>query len=289
MIAITGATGHLGQATIQALLRTVPASEIIAVVRDPHKAASLQAQGVQIRRGDYNDPASLTEAFAGADKVLLISTSEVEYELRVRQHRHVIAAAQQAGVAHLAYTSVVNPSPDSPFPASPGHYATEADVRSSGLTYTIFRNTLYFDILPALVGDSAVAGGSLYANAGAGRVSYALRSELGEATANALLSPASANQVYDLAPAPAHSMADIAAALSQVSGRPVQYVPVQATELAAVMREHQLPEIMIGVLVGMMQAMEQGEFDLGSPALEQLLGRKPTTLQQFVAGVYAGN
>jgi NAD(P)H dehydrogenase (quinone) len=286
MIAITGATGHLGQATIQALLAKVSANEIIAVVRDPQKAAGLQAQGVQIRRGDYNDQASLTAAFAGADQVLLISTSEVEYELRVRQHRHVIAAAQQAGVAHLAYTSVVNPSPNSPFPASPGHYATETDVRNSGLTYTIFRNTLYFDILPALVGDSAVANGSLYANAGDGRVSYALRSEMGEAIANALTSGESANQVYDLAPAPAYSMVDVAAALSQVSRKPVQYVPVSGPELAAVMREHHLPEPMIQVLVGMMQAMEQGEFDLGSPALEQLLGRQPTTLPQFLAGIY---
>ncbi|MDO7874454.1 SDR family oxidoreductase [Hymenobacter sp. ASUV-10] len=286
MIAITGATGHLGQATIQALLTQVPASEIIAVVRDPQKAAALQAQGVQVRPGDYNDQASLTAAFAGADKVLLISTVETELELRRQQHLNAIEAAKQAGVAHLIYTSVVNPSAESPFVASPGHAATEADLRASGLSYTIFRNTLYLDLLPGLIGESTLPSGKYHSAAGKGKVSYALRSEIGEALANAMTSSGHENQVYDIAPAPAYSMRDVAQTLSEVSGQPVEYVAISNDDLKAALRQHHLPEPVVELLAGMTQAMEQDEFNLDSPAFEQLLGRKPTNLQQFLASVY---
>lgn len=286
MLAITGANGHLGQATIQALLTKVPATEIIAVVRDPQKAADLQAQGVQVRTGDYNDPASLTAAFRGADKVLLISTTETELELRRQQHRNVIEAAKQAGVPHLIYTSVVNPSFGSPFVASPGHAATEADLRASGLGYTIFRNTLYLDLIPGLIGEGTLPSGKYHSAAGAGKVSYALRSEIGEALANALTGSGPENQVYDIAPAPAYSMHDVAHTLGEVSGQPVEYVAISNDDLKAALRAHHLPEPVVSLLAGMTQAMEQDEFNLSSPAFEQLLGRKPTDLRQFLTTIY---
>lgn len=286
MIAITGATGHLGQATIKALLTKVPATEIIAVVRDPQKAAGLQAQGVQVRPGDYNDQASLAAAFAGADKVLLISTVETDFELRRQQHRHAMEAAKEAGVPHLIYTSVVNPSAGSPFVASPGHLATEEDLRASGLTYTIFRNTLYLDLVPGFIGEGTLPSGKLHSAVGEGKVSYALRSEIGEALANALVGNGHDNQVYDIAPAPAYSMHEVAGTLSEVSGQPVEYVTISNDDLKAALREHHLPEPVVELLAGMTTAMQQNEFNLSSPAFEQLLGRKPTDLRQLLTGIY---
>ena len=286
MIAITGATGHLGLATIQALAAKIAPSEIVAVVRDPQKAADTLPQGLTVRQGDYENPAALLAAFQGVEKVLLISTSELEYDVRMRQHQHVIDAAKQAGVRHVVYTSVVNPSPNSAFGASPGHFATEEYLRASGLTYTILRNTLYLDIVPMLVGEGTLPSGQLYSSAGDGRVSYGLRAEMGEALANVLAGKGHENQVYDIAPGPAYSFQDLAATLSEVSGRPVAYVPVAGEDIAAGMRQHQVPEPFINLLLGMNQAMKDGEFATPSGTFEQLLGRKPTDLKTYLAGVY---
>ncbi len=286
MIAITGATGHLGLATLNALVAKTAPAEIVAVVRDPQKAAGTLPQGVTVRTGDYNDPATLLAAFQGVGTVALISTSELEYDLRMRQHQNVIDAAKQAGVRHVVYTSVINPSPNSPFGASPSHFATEEYLRASGLTYTILRNTLYLDIVPMLVGEGTLPGGRLYSSAGEGRVSYGLRQEMGEILANVLTSAGHDNQVYDLAPSPAYSFHDLAATLREVSGRPVEYVPLSGEEIAASLRQHQVPEPFIGLLLGMSEAMKNGEFATPSATFEQLLGRKPTDLKTYLAGVY---
>jgi NAD(P)H dehydrogenase (quinone) len=286
MIAITGATGHLGLATIQALAGKIAPSEIVAVVRDPQKAANTLPQGLTVRTGDYNDPASLLAAFQGIETVVLISTSEVEYEARMREHKNVIDAAKQAGARHLLYTSAVNPTPNSPFAAMASHLATEEYLRASGLTYTVLRNTLYLDIVPMLVGEGTLPSGKLYSSAGDGKVSYGLRAEMGEALANVLASKGHENQVYDIAPGPAYSFQDLAATLSEVTGQPVEYVSVSGEAIAAGMREHQVPEPFINLLLGIAEAMKNGEFNSPSTTFEQLLGRKPTDLKTYLAGVY---
>ena len=286
MIAITGATGHLGLATVQALLAQAAPAEIVAIVRDPQKAARVLPAGVPVRTADYHDPAALLAAFRGVETVLLISTSELEYAARLREHQNVIDAARQAGVRRLVYTSVVNPSPDSPFGASPSHFATEEYLRASGLAYTVFRNTLYLDILPMLVGEGTLPSGQLPAAAGEGRVSYALRAEIAEALAHVLTTTGHDNQIYDIAPGPAYSFHDLAATLREVSRQPVEYVSASGEEIAAGMRQHQVPEPFIGLLLGMYQAMKNGEFDLADPTFEQLLGRKPTDLNTYLASVY---
>jgi NAD(P)H dehydrogenase (quinone) len=283
MLAITGATGHLGQATIKALLTKVPATDIVAVVRDPQKATDLQQQGVQVRRGDYDDATSLVAAFQGVDTVFLISGTDLVH--RAQQHQQVIDAAKQAGVQRLVYTSVLNPSQTSYFGASPSHFATEEYLLASGLTYTVLRNTLYLDLVPGLVGKDAVSSGKFYFAAGDGKVSYALREEIAQASANVLTSNEHENKIYDIAPTPAYSMHDVATALSEVTGQPVAYMPVSVEDMAAGMRQHHVPEPIVEMMGGIGRAMAAGEFDVTSPAFEQLLGRKPTDLKTYLAAV----
>jgi NAD(P)H dehydrogenase (quinone) len=286
MLAITGATGHLGLATIQALLPKVAATDLVAVVRDPQKAASTLPQGVVVRQADYNDPVALRAAFQGVATVVLISTSELEHNARLREHQNVIDAAKQAGVQHVLYTSVVNPSPTSPFGASPSHFATEEYLRASGLTYTILRNTLYLDILPMLVGEGTLASGQLYAAAGAGKVSYGLRAEMAQALANVLTSAGHENQTYDIAPGPAYSFQDLATTLAEVTGKPISYLSISSEEMAASLRQHHVPEPFINLALGMHQAMATNEFDTSSPTFERLLGRQPTDLKTYLTTVY---
>jgi NAD(P)H dehydrogenase (quinone) len=136
----------------------------------------------------------------------------------VQQHQHVVDAAKQAGVRHIVYTSALNPTPNSFFTGAASHLATEHYLQESGLTYTIFRNTLYLDVLPDFIGAQTLASGQLYAATGTGKVSYALREEIAQALATVLTESGHENQTYDIAPGPAYSMQDIAATLSEVTG-----------------------------------------------------------------------
>jgi len=285
MLAITGATGQLGHATLQYLLAHVAADQLVAVVRDPSKAATLAAQGVALRPGDYNDPAALVAAFQGVTTVLLISGTDMA--TRTQQHRHVIDAARAAGVRRLVYTSGVNASADSAFVASPSHAATEGYLRASGLSYTILRNALYLDLLPMLLDPGALARGNFYYAAGSGAASFALRAEIAEVLATVLTTPGHDNQTYDLAPAPVHDMAEVTAAISAATGQPLRYVPVSGEELTAAMRQHHLPEPLVSLVVSMALAQAGQEFNLTSPVFEQLLGRQPTDLATFVQMAFA--
>ena len=285
MLAITGATGQLGQATLRHLSAKVAAGQLVAVVRNPQKAAALAASGIELRQGDYNDPASLVAAFQGITTVLLISGTDMA--ARTQQHRHVIDAARAAGVTRLVYTSGVNPSADSAFVASPSHAATEDYLHASGLTYTILRNTLYLDLLPMLIDPGALASGNFFYAASNGQASFVLRAEIAEVLATVLTTPGHDNQTYDIAPAPVHSMNEVTAAISAVTDQPLRYVPVSGDELTAALRQHHLPEPLITLLVGMARAQAKQEFNLTSPVFEQLLGRQPTSLAAFVQTVFA--
>jgi len=284
MLAITGATGHLGRATIEALLPKVAPDQIVALVRDPQKAADLSQQGVQVRQGDYNDLGSLTAAFQGVDTVLLISGDDLAN--RTQQHKNVIDAAKQAGAKHIIYTSVVKPSRTSHFPASPSHVETEEYLLASGLTYTLFRNALYLDFVPMIVGQDAVPSGKIYSAAGDGNVSYALRADIAGALANVLTSTGHENQTYDISLGTAYSIQNVADALSEVTGKIIEYVPISSDDMAAGMRQHQVPEPIVSMMVGMTEAMKQNEFNAPSSTLEKLLGHKPTDLKPFLTSVY---
>lgn len=137
MIAITGATGQFGRLVIEQLLKTVPANQIVAIVRNPAKAEALSQQGIVVRQGDYTDQAALTTALKGVEKLLLISSSEVGQ--RATQHQNVINAAKAAGVTFIAYTSLLH-ADNSPLGLHVEHVATEKALATSGIPYALLRN-----------------------------------------------------------------------------------------------------------------------------------------------------
>ena len=287
MLAITGATGHLGQATLHFLLQRVAPANLVAIVRDPQKATNLPELGVQVRQADYNDPASLLAALNAVTTLLLISSSEHDDAVRARQHKNVIDAARQAGVRHIVYTSVVNPSRSSLFGGSASHLATEENLQASGLTYTIFRNTLYLDLVPNFIGADAVSSGKIYSAAGSGKVSYALREEIAQALANVLTTGDHTNQTYDIAPTPAYSMQDVATILSEAAAQPVDFVSISVEQLQTGMRGKGVPEPVVDRIAGIIGAMRDNEFNLTSERFEQLLGRKPTDLKTYLTAAYS--
>ncbi|GAB3951447.1 SDR family oxidoreductase [Spirosoma harenae] len=284
MIAITGATGHLGKATLKSLTTKTNPGSLVALVRDPAKASDLATNGIQVRQADYNDPESLVKSLAGVDTVVLISSTELGDE-RVRQHANVINAAKEAGVKHIFYTSAPNPSPNALFTPAIDHFHTENLIKESGLTYTFFRNNLYLDVLPMMLGDAAQTG-KLYFPAGDGTVSFALRTDIAEGLASALTSNGHENKTYEIGAPTAWSFSDIAAALSE-SGNPVEYIDIPNSAYAAELAKH-LPAAAATMYAGLAAGIKQNDFNVPDPTLEKLLGREPVSLVNYLKSLVVG-
>lgn len=279
MIVVTGASGQLGRLVIQSLLRKVPAGEIVAAVRDPKRVQDLAALGVQVRQADYNQPATLLSAFAGADKVLLISSSEIGQ--RVAQHAAVIAAAQQAKVKLLAYTSLLH-ADRSPLGLADEHRQTEALLQESGLPSVLLRNGWYTENYLASI-PAALAHGVLLGSAGEGRIASATRADYAEAAATVLTLDAQAGRVYELAGDQAYSLSELAAELSRQSGQPVRYQDLPEAEFQAALLAAGLPAEVASLLADSdAGASRGGLFDDGRQ-LSALLGRPTTSLTEAVA------
>jgi len=276
MILVTGANGHLGRAVVEQLLQRIPADQIGVSVRNPTQATELTQRGVQVRHGDFADPATLGTAFQGATQLLIIST-DVVGAIRVELHRHAINAAKEAGVQHVVYTSVVDPDPASPFAAAADHAATEAHLRESQLHYTILRNGLYAETLPLLVG-AAVAGGAIEAPAD-GAVAYVVRADLAEATANILTQGGFVNEAISLTGGAALDLADVAGIVSRLVDRPVARLVLPDAAYRERLLEAGMPAPGADVFLGIFAAIRAGRFATVDPAL----GRPPVAVEAFLA------
>jgi NAD(P)H dehydrogenase (quinone) len=278
MILITGATGQLGTAVVRNLLKKTPGHQIVTLVRDASKAANFREQGVNIRVGNYDDPASLETAMQGIEKVLLIAgTDEAN---RVRQHQDVVNAAKKAGVKGIAYTSRTLKDPSTMTnKLMMGHFQTEDLLEDSGMPYAIFRNVLYMDAIAQFVGPNVLETGVISLPTGQGRVAFALRSEMGEALANWLLEGQCDNRIHKLTADCSWSFADIAATLSTLSGKEIKYNAIEDSVFVDQLKARGTPEMMFERILGFLTDIKNGQEDEVSPELERWLGRKPASLE----------
>ncbi|HEY9857173.1 MAG TPA: SDR family oxidoreductase [Stenomitos sp.] len=280
-IAITGATGQLGQLVIDALLRTVPAAQIIAAVRNPEKARGLAAKGVEVRVADYDRPETLESAFEGVDKLLLISASEVGK--RAPQHQAVIDAARRAGVKLVAYTSLLH-ADRSPLGLAEEHRQTEAALRASGLPFVLLRNGWYAENAAASV-PAALQHNAVLGSAGEGRIAWASRADLAEATAAVLTSKEDqAGKIYELAGDHGYTLAEFAAELARQSGKPVVYRDMPEEAYKNVLVGAGLPEGFAALLADSDIGASKGGLYDDSRQISALIGRPTMTLEQLVAG-----
>ncbi|MEQ1685619.1 MAG: NAD(P)H-binding protein [Burkholderiaceae bacterium] len=284
MIVVTGATGQLGRLVIQNLLRTVPAGNIVALARDPAKAADLAALGVRVRQADYTRPDTLAAALAGATKLLLISSSEVGQ--RVAQHRAVIDAAVRAGVALVAYTSLLH-ADTSPLGLALEHKETEAMLKASGLPFVLLRNGWYTENYAASV-PAALAHGAVIGSAGEGRIASAARADYAAAAAAVLTGADQAGRVYELAGDTAYTLAEFAAEIARQSGQAVVYKNLPEADYAAALLGFGLPQPLAAMLADSdTGASAGGLFDAGRQ-LSALIGHGTTPLRDTVAAALKG-
>jgi NAD(P)H dehydrogenase (quinone) len=280
MILVTGATGHLGTAVVNHLLKKTSANQIAALVRDDNKASAFKEKGVDIRVGNYNDPAALDNAMQGIEKVLLIAGTDEDEDNRLRQHQNVVDAAKKAGVKSIAYTSRNLKDPTTLVnKLMVGHFQTEDCIKASGLKYVLFRNALYMDTIPLFVGEGVFDTG-INLPTGDGRVSFALRSEMGEAIANALIEKGGDNRIYQLTGSESYSFGDIAATLADLSGKKVGYTSVEKLAFEAQMKERGTPETVVEKIVGFLTDIKNGQEAEVSPDLANLLGRSPASIKE---------
>jgi NAD(P)H dehydrogenase (quinone) len=275
---VTGASGHLGRRVVELLLEK-GARSIIATTRTPEKLADFAARGVVVRPADFDDPDSLASAFAGAERLLLIS-SEVTGERRRRQHLNAVRAAEAAGVRHILYTSLVNPL-DTPITLAPDHATTEQAIKDSGMGYTVLRNNVYMEGLPAAV-ERAIASGTLYSAVGAGKISYVAREDCAQAAAAALLADFDGRRILDVTGPEAVAQADLAQIASDLSGKPVQYVPVSVKTSVENLVGAGLPRPVAELIISFDAAGAQGLLEGVSDAVEVLSGKTPISACDFI-------
>jgi NAD(P)H dehydrogenase (quinone) len=280
-VVVTGATGHLGRLTVEALLRRgVPASDVVATGRDVTGIKDLAERGVGVRRADFTDPDSLAAAFAGVDKLLLISAS-IPVGERVANHRRAIDAALAAGVSLVAYTSTLQADTAATIIGAT-HRATEEYLRERRVPSVLLRNGWYLENytgqLPLILQNGAVIGA-----AGQGRISAASRADYAEAAAVVLTTEGHAGTVYELGGDEAFTLAELAAAISAAAGKHITYTDLPAQELARVLARAGLPAEMAEALADADLGLSRGELFTGSGDLGRLIGRPATPLADAVA------
>lgn len=281
-VAVTGATGHLGRLTIEALRRERPPGSLVAVVRDPARAQDLADDGVRVRVADYEDPAALVQAFADVRVLFFVSGSEVGR--RVRQHRNVVEAAVEAGVDRIVYTSVTR-ADSSPLVLAPEHRATEEIVRESGVAWTILRVNWFTENYVGTLQQAAETG-EIVAAADAGRVASATRADIADAAAVVLLTDGHEGKVYELGGDQAWSFAELAAAASDVVGREVRYRPVDAATLRTILLEAGLDDDAASFVVQLDLDIAAGLLDGPTGGTSALTGRPTTPLVEGLRAAY---
>lgn len=279
-IVVTGATGHLGRLVVAGLLeRGVPAGDIVATGRATDKIADLAEGGVRVDATDFDDPASLRAAYAGADRVLLVSGTDIGR--RPEQHRNAIEAARDEGVRLLAYTSIAN-ADVSRMTLAADHQATEAILRESGVPFTLLRNGWYVENYTAQL-PTVLAHGALFGSAGDGKISAAARADYAAAAAVVLTGDGHEGKVYELGGDQAFTLADLAQEIASASGQDVEYRDLPVEEYTRVLVQAGLPEEHAAVLADSDLGIARGELEVTAGDLSRLIGRPTTSPAQGVA------
>jgi NAD(P)H dehydrogenase (quinone) len=281
MIAITGANGNLGTATISFLLKKMDPAQIIAVVRDPSKMNEYAEKGIEVRKADYNDVHSLSNAFGGVKKLLQISAATMGPDAYL-QESNVVAAAKTRGIEHIVYTSTLTPHNNAFFAAGRVCSNTEHAIEDAGISYTFFRNSMYMETLPLFIG-SAMENGQVFYPTETGRISFVSRIDIAEALSNVLVSDQHKNKIYEITGSEALTFADVATLLKSELGLPAAFNLIALDVYREELQKLGMPEEIVDFYISIVHSIKAQEFLNVSDKLEQLLGRRRKTLREYVS------
>ena len=284
MILVTGATGNLGSSVVDQLLKKSTIDSFVVTSSNQDGVDKLASKGLQARLANFSQKESLNEAFKGIEKLLLISTMD---QNRFEQHKNVIDAAKYQGVKHIIYTSLaikdIQTSGVKDLMIS--HFQTEDYIKSSGLTYTILRNTMYADALTQILGENALKQ-DINLPGGNGKVPYALRREMGEGTANLLLQNNHENKIYNIVGNKEYGYQDIANVLSNLSGKSIKYNDISEDDLKNTLKQIGLPDFAIYLHLGTLYDIKTHQYEIENKTLEELLGRPTASIEEFLKELF---
>jgi len=286
---VTGASGNYGRAAVEGILTRVPPADLIVMTRRPEKLADLAARGVTVRRGDFDDPASLLAAFKGGEKLLMISTGRVGR--RLPQHTNAVRSAAQAGVKHIGYTAFIGAGGPSPALVVKEHSATEALLRQSGLIWTALRDSQYTEAMVEAAAPISIASGRWPASAGDGKVGFVTRRDCAAVAVAVMTTRGHENTAYNITGPELLSFRDVAAIAAEVSGHPIEYVVVDDESMyrhfdaLGIPRDAVDDQMVKGVpwssndMVSFEQGIRGGFMAVLSDDVEKLTGQKPQSLR----------
>ncbi|MFC5448603.1 SDR family oxidoreductase [Paenibacillus aestuarii] len=281
---VTGAAGKLGTKVVETLLQTVPASDLAVSVRTPEKAESFRSRGVEVRHGDFDHPATLDAAFAGVDRLLLIS-ADGDNETRVRQHTNAVEAAARAGVKFIAYTSLADASESTIFLAEV-HRITEEAIIQTGIPYSFLRNNWYLENEIGGI-QGVMAGAPWVTSAESGKVGWALQQEYAEAAAAVLTGEGHENSIYELS-GKLLTQEELASAIGAVLNKEVAVHQVDDAAYSEIMKGVGIPEFVLPILIGIQRGIREGALEVESNDFERLLGRPLTSIHEALAQIVKG-
>jgi NAD(P)H dehydrogenase (quinone) len=281
---VTGATGKLGSKVVETLLKTLAAEQLAVSVRNPEKAEGLRARGVDVRLGDFDRPETLDTAFAGIDRLLIIS-ADGDNETRILQHANAVEAAERAGVKFIAYTSLANATESSNLMAPP-HVATEAAIVKTGIPYSFLRNNWYLENEIGSI-QGALAGAPWVTSAGVGKVGWALQQDYAEAAAAVLVGKGHENTVYELS-GPLLTQEELVSGLGVVLGKEIPVQQVDDEKYAEIMKGLGLPDFVIPIVVGIQESIRNGSLEVESNDFEKILGRPVTPISKALTQILNG-
>jgi NAD(P)H dehydrogenase (quinone) len=279
-ILVTGATGKLGSKVVETLLKTVPADQLAVSVRNPEKAEGLKACGVEVRQGDFDKPETLDAAFSGIDRLLIVSSSEVRLggdEVRMRQHANAVAAAERANVKFIAFTSAPN-AEKSNFFLAPVYKATEEAIVKTGIPYSFLRNNWYLENEIGSI-QAAMSGAPWITATRDGKVGWALRQDMAEATANVLTGNGHENTIYELS-GKLMTHKELVSILETVLGKEIPFQQVDDDTYAEIMKGAGVPEAFLPMLINTQKGIREGGLEVESNDLEKLLGRSVIPMRE---------
>ncbi len=278
---VTGAAGHFGRRVVEILLeRNV--GHIVATTRDPSKLADLAARGVEVRTVDFDQPETLTSAFAGVDRLLLISADAIQVAgQRISQHKAAIAAAQTAGVKHIVYTSLPAPQPSSDNPVETDHFWTDLAIATSSMSWTFMRHALYADTLPWRLPQALASGKLVGATGNKGR-HFVTREDCAHADAGASASSDTTNRIYEVTGPTAVTFDEVVMVVFELTGKPLAHVAVNEDKFRVALAATGAPPVMINIMAGFDVATALGFHGTVTSAVKDLTGRKPTSVRDYL-------
>lgn len=284
MLLITGATGNLGSSVVEQLIKTKGSQHFVVTSSNQQGVNALASRGLQARIANFSAVETLHTAFEGIDKLLLISTMD---QNRFAQHKNVVDKAKAQGVQHIVYTSLAiqNIETSGVKDLMISHFQTEEYIKKSGLTYTILRNTMYADAIVQIVGEQGLQHG-IHLPGGEGKVPYALRREMGEATANLLLQEGHVNKTYDFTGSQHYGYKEIATALSALSGIKIEYNDISSDDFRCFLEKIDLPDFLIYLHTGTLHDIKTKQYELEGTVLEKLLCRPTASLEEFLKELF---